>query len=140
MLASVSDRQLSSLGVATQEIWSGEFVITIADRLHRDKPYVRWNRVVYYKNYSAKIGEPGRTPLGWAQEYRQLAIHKTDPDECCWFADMYTPKLTKDELIYIDVLPYPESEYIQHTHELCTYCFFGGLINQDSRRHQRKSR
>ncbi len=113
-------------GVATQEIWSGEMKVTITDRLHRDKPYVRWDRVVYFMNYSAKVGEPGRTALGWAEERRKLAIHKTDPDERCRFADMYTPKLSKDDLDYIDTLPYAESEYKQHAHELCAYCFFGG--------------
>jgi hypothetical protein len=113
-------------GVATQEIWSGEFTVKIEDRLHRHKPYVRWNRLVFYKNYSAKINDPSRQPLGWAQEYREYAIHKTDPDERCRFADRYTHELSKDELIYMDFLPFPEAEIKSHLKEICEYCFFGG--------------
>lgn len=113
-------------GVATQEIWKGELTIKIEDRLHRDKPYVRWERKVFYKNYSAKLNDPDRTGLGWAEEWRKYAIHKTDPDERCRFADGYTKKLTKDELIYLDELPFSEKDIKKNLNQICEYCFFGG--------------
>ena len=127
-------------GEATQEIWSGEMKVTITDRLHRDKPYVRWDRVVYFMNYSAKVGEPGRTALGWAEERQKLAIHKTDPDERCRFADMYTPKLSKDDLNHIDTLPYAESEYKQHAHEFVPTAFLVGPTGPGNLCNRRKNR
>lgn len=113
-------------GVATQEIWKGELLIKIEDRLHRDKPFVRWERTVFFKNYSAKLNNPSRKGLGWTEERRKFAIHKTDPDERCLFADGYTKKLNKDELIYLDELPFPESEIKHNMDQVCEYCFFGG--------------
>lgn len=115
-------------GVMTQELWSGSLLVPIEDRLHRHKPYVKWTRNVFYKGYTAKVGMPNRKPLGWVEDRRKWVIHKTDPDERCRFADQYTPKLGKDDLDYLDVLPFPETEadMLANIDKLCAYCFYGG--------------
>lgn len=113
-------------GVTTQEIYYKEITITIADRLHRDKPYVRWESDVFYKGYTAKLKDENRQPLGWINEKRKSQIHKTDPDTRCGYADRYTDKLTKDDLIYLDTLPFPESDIKLHLNEICEFCFYGG--------------
>ena len=113
-------------GVTTQEIYYKEIVITIADRLHRDQPFVRWETAVFYKGYTAKLKDENRQALGWVNEKRKSQIHKTDPDERCRYADGYTTKLTKDDLTYMDNLPFDEADIKLHLNEICEFCFFGG--------------
>lgn len=113
-------------GMNTNEIYKGEIKVLVEDRLKRHKPYVRWTRGVYFKGFTHKMGHPDREPMGWQEEMRHDSIHKTDPDERCLFADMYTTKLQSTELEYMDKLPFPESRIKQNLDNVCTYCFFGG--------------
>ncbi len=119
-------------GTSTAELYKGEIKVTVDDRLKRHKPYVQWSRGVYFKGYTHKVGHPKREPMGWMREMRHFAIHKTDPDERCMFADMYTIKLNKHKLIYLDQLPFPESEIKNNLDKICEHCFFGGPDKVDT--------
>jgi hypothetical protein len=120
-------------GDSTTELYKSEIKITVDDRLKRHKPYVQWTRGVYFRGYTHKVGHPKREPMGWMREMRHFAIHKTDPDERCMFADMYTMKLNKNKLIYLDELPFPKNQIKNHLDKVCEYCFFGGpdKVNQE---------
>ena len=79
-------------GVTTQEFFYKEITITIADKLHRDKPYVRWETAVFYQGYTNKLKSEDRKPLGWINEKRKSQIC-----EYCFFCgpDKVNPKPPK---------------------------------------------
>jgi hypothetical protein len=113
-------------GQTTQEYFFKEISVIINDRLNREKPYVQWKHSVYYKGYSGKKNDPNRKSIGWIEEKRTSQIHKTDPDERCLFVDNYPLGFDKDDLIYLDTLPFNEADIKLHLKEICEYCFFGG--------------
>ena len=110
----------------TQEIFARQLTIIISDRLRRQKPYVTWNHTAFYQGYSAKLNDPSRQGTGWVVAERVSKIHRTNPDKRCRFADNYTPDLGRDDLTYLDALPFPIANIAQHRKEVCPYCFFGG--------------
>ncbi len=122
----VECRVYRPFGDTVHELLQQETVIEIQDRLLRDKPYVRWSHQVHYQDYSAKVGDPTRKPLGWASESRVSKIHRTDPDKRCRFADDYSQDLDKHDLDYLDDLPFALADIAQHRKKVCPYCFFGG--------------
>lgn len=113
-------------GSSTDELWSGELVVTIEDRLLHHAPYVRWSTQVYWEQQSSKLGDPTRTSQGWISQQRRSAIHLTSAKDRCRFADRYSPKLRKTDLTYLAKLPFPVAQIQDHREEVCPYCFFGG--------------
>jgi hypothetical protein len=133
----VSCRVYSTAGATTTELFSGSVSLSSTDPLDRTHPYVRWRHAAYVPQVRTTIDSDGHRlySSGYQSVQRQSKIHRTSVPERCRFAHHYSrhvlawPNPARPELPaleYLDALPFPREDLLNHRELLCDYCFFGG--------------
>lgn len=121
------------VGNHTKSLQNSFFLIEIADRLDRSRPYVFWEHEIYKPNVTVEQ-DGSQTIHGYSREQRRSDIHLTSIPQRCRMADRYSPMVAprpdadpeRPYLQYLDELPFPADAIMENRTKLCDYCFFGG--------------
>jgi hypothetical protein len=119
-------------GATVWEIFQGRQLLRVYDYVDRSHPYVRWHHDLLVR--MVKVEPDGsKTKQGLALMHRRSAIHRTSiPGRCRMLRHYSVTEIHPPApagiypLIYLDSLPFPESEIVQNRDQLCDFCFFGG--------------
>ena len=129
-LIMIECRLYSVFGPITTDLYQETVSFRICDRLDRSHPFVRWAHEVVTPVVQVEA-DGSRTQMGYNKKIRVSNIHRTDVPGRCRMVSQYSYSVSPTDessphLEYLDALPFPEDEIVEHRRVLCDYCFFGG--------------